>query len=168
MRCGEFNQGQRTSSLKGARWIDLQSCTSGLFTESGISGEMASTFLQPSTSPETRTREAPSYRDKRHPSSPSNRSMDRETCYLVAQPISRSRRRLDFIPTEIQATGASGIGIIWRNGFFKAQGKHDVAKADPSFSKGIWIGRDADSGDHIIGISSGVTNSRSIRRLPPS
>ena len=27
----------------------------------------------------------------------------------------------------------------------KAHGKHDVAKADSSFTKGMWIGRDSDS-----------------------
>ena len=38
---------------------------------------------------------------------------------------------------------------------FKASGKHDVAKADSSFTEGMWLGKDPDSGKHIIASSGG-------------
>ena len=47
-------------------------------------------------------------------------------------------------------------------------GKHDAAKADSSFSVGMWIGRDPDSGEHLIATLQSVVKSRSIRRRIPS
>ena len=44
----------------------------------------------------------------------------------------------------------------------EAQGKHDVAKAESSFSKGIWLGKDSDSNEHLIATSRGAIKSRTI------
>ena len=45
-------------------------------------------------------------------------------------------------------------------------GKH--SKAEPSWVQAIWLGRDASADMHLIGATSGVLKTRSIRRLPVS
>ena len=52
--------------------------------------------------------------------------------------------------------------------YFKAQRKHDVAKAEPAFAKGVWLGRDSDSSEHLIATSRGIIKSRTIQRAIPS
>ena len=51
---------------------------------------------------------------------------------------------------------------------FRVHGRHHVNKADAAFNPGIWLGRETDSGEHLIGTSSGAAKTRSIRRLAPS
>ena len=41
-------------------------------------------------------------------------------------------------------------------------------KADPSWVPGLWLGRDTSADMHIVGTTSGVFKTRSIRRLPVS
>ena len=41
-------------------------------------------------------------------------------------------------------------------------------KADPSWVPGLWLGRDASADMHVVGTTSGVFKTRSIRRLPVS
>ena len=41
-------------------------------------------------------------------------------------------------------------------------------KADPSWVPGLWLGRDASADMHVVGTTSGVVKTRSIRRLPVS
>ena len=46
--------------------------------------------------------------------------------------------------------------------YFKAHGRRATAKADPSFAPGMWIGRDSDTGEHIIASETSVFKRRSI------
>ena len=41
-------------------------------------------------------------------------------------------------------------------------------KADPSWVPGLWLGRDTSADMHVVGTTSGVFKTRSIRRLPVS
>ena len=47
-------------------------------------------------------------------------------------------------------------------------GRHNVAKANTAFNPGTWLGRETDSSEHIIGTSTRVLKTRSIRRGSPS
>jgi hypothetical protein len=38
----------------------------------------------------------------------------------------------------------------------KVHGKHDVANAELPFAAGMWLGRDSDSGEHLIATYHGV------------
>ena len=58
-----------------------------------------------------------------------------------------------------------GLAEFGEKVFFKAHGKHFTAKADPSFTAGFWIGRDPDSGEHLIFSTGGVFKARTIKRM---
>ena len=58
-----------------------------------------------------------------------------------------------------------GIADFGEIVYCKAQGKHDVAKAESSFAKGMWLGRDSDSSEHQIATSRGIIKSRTIKRV---
>ena len=61
-----------------------------------------------------------------------------------------------------------GIAEFGEATYFKAHGRHHVAKADSSFTKGMWIGRDSNSSEHLIATSHGVVKARTIQRVIPS
>ena len=61
-----------------------------------------------------------------------------------------------------------GIAEFGEARYFKAHGRHHVAKADSSFTKGMWIGRDSNSSEHLIATSHGVAKARTIQRVIPS
>ena len=43
-----------------------------------------------------------------------------------------------------------GIARLGETVDFKSHGKHDVAKTDSSFAKGMWLGKESDSSEHLI------------------
>ena len=51
--------------------------------------------------------------------------------------------------------------------FFTAHGKLDFAKSESLFSLGMWIGRDPDTGSHLIATLQATVKSRTIRRRVP-
>lgn len=50
---------------------------------------------------------------------------------------------------------------------FKAHCRQFAAKPDASFSPGLWVGRDPDSGEHLAMSSAGVCEARAIKRMQP-
>ena len=60
-----------------------------------------------------------------------------------------------------------GIADLGEVVFFKAHGRHKVAKADSSLTQGMWIGKESDSGEHLIAIAHGAVESRTINILCP-
>ena len=50
----------------------------------------------------------------------------------------------------------------------KSHGRRDVANADSSFTRGMWVGRDSDSGEHLIANAHGVSKPVTIKRVVPS
>ena len=58
----------------------------------------------------------------------------------------------------------SMIGITeWKTVYFKAQGKQDVANTESAFAKGMWLGKDSDSNEHLIASSRGIIKSRTMK-----
>ena len=47
---------------------------------------------------------------------------------------------------------------------YRLHGKHNITKGDPSYHTGLWLGRDTESGEHIIATNYSVVKARSIRR----
>jgi hypothetical protein len=47
---------------------------------------------------------------------------------------------------------------------YRLHGKHNITKGHPSYQTGLWLGRDTESGEHIIATKYSVVNARSIRR----
>ena len=49
-----------------------------------------------------------------------------------------------------------------------AQTQHGLRqKADPAWRRGIWVGKDWQSDEHLVGTPTGVVTCRSVRRLEP-
>lgn len=61
-----------------------------------------------------------------------------------------------------------GLAEFGEMTLFRVSGRHHTAKADATFKPGVWLGRDPDSGEHLLGTANGVFKSRSIRRMAPS
>ena len=43
----------------------------------------------------------------------------------------------------------------------------NFTKAETQWSKGLWLGRDAETDENLIGSSTGVTKTRAVGRLSP-
>ena len=78
----------------------------------------------------------------------------------------------------IRSDGLSPFERRWSKRYTSALGKFGEIvlcrlrgkqpKADPSWVPGLWLGRDTSADMHIVGTTSGVFKTRSIRRLPVS
>ena len=51
----------------------------------------------------------------------------------------------------------TGMAEFGETVHFRITGRHWRHKADPAFNAGIWLGRDPDSGEHLIGWKRGVS-----------
>ena len=52
--------------------------------------------------------------------------------------------------------------------YFKAHGKHDVAKAESSFTQCTWLGKDSEIGENLITTPHGVIKSNTSKQMIPS
>ena len=58
-----------------------------------------------------------------------------------------------------------GVAEFGETMYFKARGNHDVAKADSSFTKGMWFGRNSASSEHLIAISRSIIMPSTSKRV---
>ena len=61
-----------------------------------------------------------------------------------------------------------GVAEFGKTVYFKAHGKNDVANAESSATKGMWLRQDSDNSEHLVAPPHGVVQSRTFKRVTPS
>ena len=118
-------------------------------------------FCQPRSSTLTSPSPKTTTPINRASSNTSYHAVDREAFHMASQQPPHSR-------WWTKQQSMIGIAEFGETVYFKAHGRHPVAKTDSSFTRAMWIGRDSDSSEHLIATSHGVVKSRTIIRVIPS
>ena len=71
---------------------------------------------------------------------------------------------LTSCPRRLQSTTNPALVEFAEKVHYTLHGKHNITKDDPSFLTGLWLGREPESGDHIVATRTTVVKTRSIRR----